>query len=280
VKQHKANLDLAPLPGRSEPTADRRRMGRIPNLAALLVLVVAAVPCRAEPVRVLAAVTLKPALDAIAKKYRGGDVELVYGPSPSLAKQIENGLPADLFFSADTLWMDELAQRHLIRPETRTDLVGNRLVLVARKGSREPVRIAPGFPLSWLVGAGPLAMCDPDSHPAGRDGKASLVKLGVWQSVENKVARVDNPLVAVKMVARGDAPMAVVFATDAATDAGVEIIGTFPDETHPKIVYPVAVLAQSRNPDAGGFFGYLKSSTASAVFRKFGYATLSPETDR
>jgi len=184
VKQHKANLDLAPLPGRGEPTADRRRVGRIPTLAALLVLVAAAVPCRAEPVRVLAAVTLKPALDAIVKGYRGGDVELVYGPSQSLAKQVENGLPADLFFSADPKWINELAARNLLKPETVTNLVGNRLVLVGRRGSREPVGIAPGFPLSRLVGAGPLAMCDPDTHPAGRDGKASLVKLGVWQSVE------------------------------------------------------------------------------------------------
>jgi molybdate transport system substrate-binding protein len=270
VKQHKDNLDLAPSLGRGEPTAHRRRMGRVANLAVLLMLIAAAAPCRAQPVRVLAAVTLKPALDAIAKEYRGGDVELVYGPSPSLAKQVENGLPADLFFSADTLWMDELAQRHLIRPEMRTNLIGNRLVLVARKGSDDRVTIAPGFPLARLVGAGPLAMCDPDRRYA----KASLTALGVWQSVENKIARVENPLLAAKMVAEGDASMAVVFATDAATDAGVEVVGTFPDDTDPKIVYPVAVLAESRSPDTAGFFAYLKSPHAMAVFERLGYVAL------
>ena len=228
----------------------------------------------ADPVRVLAAVTLKPAMDAIAEKYRGGEVLLVYGPSPTLAKQIENGVPADIFFSADTIWMDELTQHHLIKPETNIDLVGNHLVLIARKGSGHRVTIAPGFPLAKLVGAGPLAMCDPDSHPAGRYGKASLVALDVWQSVEHKIARAENPLFAVTMVARGDVPFAIVFATDAATDGEVEIVGTFPDDTHPKIVYPVAVLTQSRNPDALQFLDYLTSAAALAMFQKFGYVTL------
>jgi molybdate transport system substrate-binding protein len=136
------------------------------------------------------------------------------------------------------------------------------------------VAISPGFPLARLVGSGPLAMCDPDSHPAGRYGKASLVKLGVWGSVEKKVASVENPLVAVKMVTRGDAPMAVVFATDAATDADVAIVGTFPDDTHPPILYPVAILAQSRNPAAVRFLDYLTSPATRTIFRKFGYVTL------
>jgi len=228
----------------------------------------------ADPVRVLAAVTLKPAMDAIAEKYRGVEVLLVYGPSPTLAKQIENGVPADIFFSADTIWMDELTQRHLIKADTKTDLVGNHLVLIARKGSGHRATIAPGFPLAKLVGAGPLAMCDPDSHPAGRYGKASLVALDVWQSVDHKIARAENPLLAVTMVARGDVPFAIVVATDAATDGEVEIVGTFPDDTHPKIVYPVAVLTQSRNPDALQFLDYLTSAAALAMFQKFGYVTL------
>jgi molybdate transport system substrate-binding protein len=231
-------------------------------------------PRAADPVRVLAAVTLKPALDAIAEKYSGGEVLLVYGPSPTLAKQVENGVPADIFFSADTIWMDELTQHHLIKPETTIDLVGNRLVLIATKGSGHRVTIAPGFPMAKLVGAGPLAMCDPDSHPAGRYGKASLVNLGVWQSIENKIARAENPLLAVKMVAHGDVPFAIVFATDAAADEGVEIVGIFPDDTHPKIVYPIAVLTQSHNPDAIQFLNYLKSAAPIAMFQKFGYVTL------
>lgn len=245
----------------------------VPLVALFLSLVVVS-PRAADPVRVLAAVTLKPALDAIAEKYSGGEVLLVYGPSPTLAKQIENGVPADIFFSPDTIWMDELAQHHLIKPETTIDLVGNHLVLIARKGSGHRVTIAPGFLLAKLVGAGPLAMCDPDSHPAGRYGKASLVTLGVWQSVENKIARAENPLLAVKMVARGDVPFAIVFTTDAATDAEVEIVGIFPDDTHPKIVYPIAILTQSHNPDAIQFLDYLKSAAAIAMFQKFGYVTL------
>lgn len=239
-------------------------------LAWLTAGAVAAAPALGQPVRILAAFTLKPALDEIIASYRGGEIQPVYGPSPTLAKQIENGLPADLFFSADAVWMDEVARHHLIRPGTAADLVGNRLVLIAPKGAK-PVVIAPGFSLARLVGAGPLVMCDPDSHPAGRYAKASLVKLGIWRSVEKKVASVDNPLVAVKNVARGDAPMAVVFATDALTDPAVAIIGTFPPDTHPRIVYPVAILAQSRNPGASAFLDYLKSPAATAVFRRLGY---------
>jgi molybdate transport system substrate-binding protein len=247
---------------------------RVTLFVALFLAGTAASSRAADPVRVLAAVTLKPAMDAIAEKYSGGEVLLVYGPSPTLAKQIENGVPADIFFSADTIWMDELTQHHLIKPETNIDFVSNHLVLIGRKGSGNRVTIAPGFPLAKLVGAGPLAMCDPDSHPAGRYGKASLVALDVWQSVEHKIARADSPLLAVTMVARGDVPFAIVFATDAATDGEVEIVGTFPDDTHPKIGYPVAVLTQSHNPDALQFLDYLKSAAALAMFQKFGYVTL------
>lgn len=234
------------------------------------------ISCRglALPVRLLAAFTLKPALDEIVKDFPGGPVLPVYGASPTLAKQIENGIPADLFFSADPEWMDEVARHGLVKPGTTTEPISNRLVLIARKGALHPVTISPDFPLARLVGAGPLAMCDPDSHPAGRDGKASLVNLNVWKSVEKKVASVENPLVAVKMVARGDVPMAIVFATDAATDPTVEIVGTFPEDTHPKILYPVAILAQSRNPVAVRVLDFLKSPPARAVFGKFGYVTL------
>jgi molybdate transport system substrate-binding protein len=253
--------------------------GVIP-LVALFFAGVAASPRAADPVRVLAAVTLKPALDAVAAKYGDGKVVPVYGPSPMLAKQIEDGVPADIFFSADKIWMDELAEKRLINSDTNTDLVGNHLVLIARKGSGHQTAIAPGFPLAELVGAGPLAMCDPDSHPAGRYGKASLVALGVWPSVETKIARAENPLLAVKMVARGDAPFAIVFKTDAATDEGVEIVGTFPDNTHPRIVYPIAVLAQSHNPEAVRFLDFLKSPPATAIFREFGYVIPSARVDR
>jgi molybdate transport system substrate-binding protein len=241
----------------------------------LAVLLLAAGSARAaEPVRVLAAFTLKPALDQIAAEYRksGGAVTLVYGPSPGLAQQVENGLAADLFFSADPMWTNELAQRHLLKPGAVADLIGNHLVLVGKTGT-PPVTIAPGFDLAAVVGAGPVAMCDPDSHPAGRMAKMSLTKLGLWQGVEKKVARAENPLLAVKMVSHGDVPFAVVFATDAMTDPGVAIVATFPDNSHPPIRYPVAILANSTNPGAARFFDYLRSPAATEMFKRTGYVT-------
>ena len=233
----------------------------------------------AEPVRVLAAFTLKPALDAIAADYQkaGGTVTLVYGPSPGLAQQVENGAPGDLFFSADPMWTDELAKRQLIKAGTVADLVGNQLVLIAGKGKAPSVTTTSSLNLVQMIGAGPLAMCDPDSHPAGRMAKASLTKLGFWDALAPKIARAENPLLAVKMVARGDAPYAVVFTTDAMTDPGVDIVMTFPDDSHPPIRYPVAILAKSVNPDAGKFLDYLKAPAATAVFARFGYVTRGPK---
>jgi len=244
---------------------------------AWLILLFPATPHAAEPVRVFAAITLKPVLDMIAEEYRrtsGGDVLLVYGPSPALAKQIENGATADLFFSADNEWMNELAQHHFIRPETVIELVSNHLVMIARTGGERQVPIAQGFPLAQLIGAGPLAMCDPDSHPAGRYGKASLVRLGVWQDVETKIARTENPLLAVRWSRVAMRRSQSSSPPDAATDPGVEIVGTFPDDTHPPILYPVAVTAESRNPDAGAFLAYLRSPQALALFKEHGYPVL------
>lgn len=241
----------------------------------LLPLLLATPALAAEPVRMLAAFTLKPALDEIAEGYRktGGAVTLVYGPSPGLAQQVENGAPGDLFFSADPMWTDALMKKQLVKPGTVTDLVGNRLVLIAGKGKAPPVTNTREPPLVRLIGAGPIAMCDPDSHPAGRMAKASLTKLGLWDGIAPKVARAENPLLAVKMVARGDAPYAIVFTTDALTDPGVDIVMTFPDDSHPPIRYPVAILANSTSPDAGKFLDYLKSPAAAAVFKRLGYVT-------
>jgi molybdate transport system substrate-binding protein len=236
--------------------------------------VYAAPSLAAEPVQALAAFTLKPALDEVAEGYRkgGGEVTLVYGPSPGLAQQVENGAPSDLFFSADPMWTDELMKHQLIKPGAVTDFLGNHLVLIGKKGT-PPAALGGGGALIRLLGPGPLAMCDPDSHPAGRMAKASLTALGLWDSVETHVARAENPLLAVKMVARGDAPYAVVFTTDAMTDPGVTIVATFPDGSHPPIRYPVAILAKSTNPDAPRFLDYLRSPSAIEVFERFGYVT-------
>ncbi|HWB52353.1 MAG TPA: molybdate ABC transporter substrate-binding protein [Stellaceae bacterium] len=250
----------------------------IPRVSAILVAMLLAPGAlwAAEPVRVLAAFTLKPALDAIGETYRGGGaaVTLVYGPSPTLAEQVENGLAADLFFSADPAWTEELAKHRLIRPDSLTELLSNDLVLVARKGTAKPVSIGRDTDIAALIGKGPVAMCDPGGHPAGRMARASLTTLGQWTKVQKKVAIAENPLAAVALVAKGGAPFAIVFRTDALTDPDVETVGTFPPESHPSIRYPVAILAKSANPDAAKFLLYLKSAAARDIFKRFGYTTL------
>jgi molybdate transport system substrate-binding protein len=252
----------------------RRAIRRGAALLAALLLAPLPARAQAEPIRLFAAATLKTALDAIAADWQrggGAPVVLVYGPTPALAKQIENGAPADIYFSADAEWMDYLAQRNLVRAATRVDLLSNRLVLIAGKDAPPAPPIGPGFPLAALVGAGPLAMCNPMHHPAGRYGRISLERLGLWSSVADKVAIAEDVRVAVTMVGRGDAPLAIVFATDAADDPRVRVVGSFPDESHPPIVYPVAIVASSRQPDTARLLDYLKAPAAAAAFERLGY---------
>jgi molybdate transport system substrate-binding protein len=242
----------------------------------LAALLLAPAPGRADtvPLHVLAAATLKSALDAVVEDWQrtgGAPVTRVYGPTPALAKQIENGAPADLFFSADPDWMDYLGDRHLIRAGTSRDVVGNRLVLVAAAQSQLAATIAPGFPLASLLGDGRLAMCDPEHDPAGRYGRASLMALGVWSAVEGRLAIAENVRVAVAMVGRGEAPLAIAFATDAMGTDGVKVIGSFPDETHKPIRYPAAIVAASTHPEAARFLDYLVSPAGRAAFERFGY---------
>lgn len=226
---------------------------------------------------VFAAATLKPALDEIAGAYHPGDqvkVRIAYGPTPVLAKNIVDGAPADVFFSADTAWMDHLAERNLIRPESRFDVVGNEVVLVQRADApAAPVaEIGPEFPIAAVVGAGPLAMCNPASHPAGRFGRMSLEQLKLWDAVAARIAIVENPQIATEMVARGDAPAAVVFATDVHGLRGVRIVGAFPGRGLPRIAYPVAVTTAARHPmRAAAFANHLRSAPARQVFDRFGY---------
>jgi molybdate transport system substrate-binding protein len=227
-------------------------------------------------VLIFAAATLKPALDPIVADWRakgGGEVTVAYGPSPALAKQIENGAPADLFISADPNWMDYLAERKLVRRHTRADLVRNVLVL-AGHGAAAPATAAidRSFPLAKVVGGGPLAMCNPADHPAGRYGKAALEALGLWAEVAGKIAIVDNPQVAVTMVARGDAPAAVVFATDVKDVAGTRILGTFAEASHPPIVYPLALtMAAPHAESAERLLQHLRSPEVRARFEQAGY---------
>jgi molybdate transport system substrate-binding protein len=247
--------------------------------AALLgILALGAAPAvRAEEVLVFAAASLKNALDEAAADYQrhGGDkISVSYAASSALAKQLESGAPADIFISADLDWMDYVQQRHLIKPETRKDLLGNRLVLVAPTSSKVAVEIKPNFPLAALLQGGRLAMADPDAVPAGKYGKAALEKLGVWASVEGQVARAENVRAALFFVSRQEAPLGIVYATDAAADTGVRIVAAFPEDTHPPIVYPVALTAASRHAGAAGFLAFLESPAAKPIFEKQGFTVL------
>ena len=226
-----------------------------------------------RPVLVFAAASLKTALDAIAATWRqeaGKQATISYAASSTLAKQIDNGAPADLFISADLDWMDYLQQRQLIAPDTRVDLLGNSLVLIAPRDSTVQATIAAGFPLAALLGDGHLATADPQVVPAGRYGKAALEKLGVWSTVEHRIAAAENVRAALLLVARGEALLGIVYRTDAAAEPSVRIVGTFPPDSHPPIVYPMA-LTPTAGPDAAAFAAYLRGPAARAVFEAQGF---------
>lgn len=238
-------------------------------------LLLAVVPAQAQDLTVFAAASLKEALDDAATQFQranGQKVVISYAASSALAKQIENGAPADVFISADLDWMDYVEQRKLIRAGTRANLLRNRLVLIAPADSKAQFEIKTGFPLAKLLGDGKLSMADPDSVPAGKYGKAALEKLGVWGSVEGKVARGDNVRTALNFVARGEAPLGIVYQTDAFAEKKVRVVAQFPQDTHPAIIYPVAVIASSRNAVAPVFVNYLKSAEARAIFEKYGFS--------
>lgn len=226
---------------------------------------------------VFAAASLKNALDESNAQWQREtrkQATISYAASSALAKQIESSAPADVFISADLEWMDYLAQRNLIRADSRTNLLGNRLVLVAPKASTAQTAIAPNFPLAALLGDGRLAMADTKAVPAGKYGKAALQALGVWPSVEGKIAQAENVRAALLFVSRGEAPLGIVYQTDAAADPSVKIVGVLPENTHPPIVYPIALTASSTNRDAAAFLTYLKSPAAQAVFAKQDFIVL------
>ena len=228
----------------------------------------------AKDVLVFAAASLKNALDdalAAYGKETGTKVTPSYAASSTLAKQIENGAPADLFISADLDWMSYVRQRNLIKPDTQITLLGNRLVLIAPADSTAKIEIAPGFALAALLGDGRLAMGDPASVPAGKYGKAALEKLGVWQQVAGKVAPAEDVRAAMFLVSRREAPLGIVYATDAAAEKGVRIVATFPEDSHPPILYPAAEIASSSDPAATAFFGFLKSEKARPFFERQGF---------
>lgn len=228
----------------------------------------------AQNITVLAAASLKNALDEVSGQYRlpqDQKIAISYAASSALARQIENGAPADIFISADLDWMDYVEKRGLIRTDSRVNLLRNEMVLIAPADSKALVEIKPGFPLSILLGGGRLAMADPDYVPAGKYGKAALEKLGVWSSVSGKIARAENVRAALNFVSRGESPLGIVYRTDAAADRKVRIVAVFPADTHPPIVYPAALLKGARDPGASMFFEFLNSAQARGVFRKHGF---------
>jgi molybdate transport system substrate-binding protein len=227
---------------------------------------------------IFAAASLKNALDAINAEWQketGKKVIIVYASSPSLSKQIEQGAPAQMFLSADLDWMDYLAGKNLIKAETRSNLLGNRIVLISPKDKAQPVEIKAGFDLAKILGDGRLAMANVVSVPGGKYGKAALENLGVWASVAHKIAQAENVRAALLLVSRGEAQAGVVYRTDATADANVKIIGTFPENTHLPIIYPVALTATATHPDAAAFLVYLKSAKAKPLFEAQGFNVLN-----
>jgi len=224
----------------------------------------------AQSVTVLAAASLKDALDEVASSYPTKPV-VAYGSSSALARQIENGAPADIFISADLDWMDYVEKKNLLAPGTRRNLLGNRLVLIAP--AKQPVKLqpAPGFPIAKALGNGRIALAEPNSVPAGKYAKAAFEKLGVWDQVAPRVAAAENVRAALALVARGEAPLGVVYQTDAKAERGVMVAGVFPADTHPAIVYPVAALKTAKEGSAK-FLEFLSRPQSRAIFEKHGFA--------
>ena len=256
----------------------RRFMTSMVAATALALSLVSAVGAQAGEVRVFAAASLKNALDAIAKDWKaetGNDVVLTFAASSALAKQVEAGAPADLFISADLKWMDYLAKGDLIKKDTRQNLLGNALVLVASKDDAKTYEISKSFDLAGALAGGRLAVGLVDSVPAGIYAKQALTNLGLWDGVKDKLAEAENVRAALLLVSRGEAPLGIVYMTDTAADKSVHVAGTFPEDSHDPIIYPVAALKASSNPLAGEFQTYLHSKKAEAAFTAQGFTVLS-----
>lgn len=233
-------------------------------------------PSMAE-VTVFAAASLKTALDEIAAGYTaatGTPVTLSYGGSSALARQIEQGAPADIFLSASTAWMDDLAEKALIQPDSRLDLLGNSLILIA-PGTAQPLTIDSSLDLPGLLDGGKLSMATVDSVPAGQYGKEALESLGLWAAVQPDIVQSENVRAALQLVALGEAALGIVYASDAIAEPGVTAIGTFPADSHTPITYPAA-LTLAADSEAAAFLDHLSTPEATAVFGANGFLPLTP----
>jgi molybdate transport system substrate-binding protein len=237
----------------------------------------AALTAQERPITVFATASTKNAIDDINAAFtRQTGIRLVasYAASSALMRQIEQGAPADVFVSADHDWMDYGVQKKLIKDETRVNLLGNKLVLVAPKDSAlAPVSITPGFDLARLAGDGRIVTGDVRAVPVGRYAKAALEQLGIWRLVEPRIAMAENVRAALALVARGEAPLGIVYETDAKVEPGVKIMGIFPSDSYPAIVYPIALTVTAK-PEATQYLGFLRSQAAKAIFETYGFSFL------
>jgi molybdate transport system substrate-binding protein len=258
-------------------------MSRLGLVAAFVALAAASLAgvARAQPrpppqaLTVFAAASLQNVMKEIGADYTkatGVSIAFNFAGSSTLARQIVEGAPADLFISADPQWMDYAQSHGLVEGASRVDLLTNHLALIAPKNSVVALKIAPGFPIARALGDGRLSMADPDAVPAGLYGKAALIKLGVWPQVEGRVAKGDNVRAALVFVAKGEAPLGIVYDTDAKIDPGVRIVDLFPDNSHPPILYPAAVVVSPKSPEARAFLAYLQAPPARAVFARYGFS--------
>jgi molybdate transport system substrate-binding protein len=264
-------------------TIGRRWLSLLLGAGLCLGTVVGPAAAQGKDPLVFAAASLKNALDEIAGQWQrqsGKKAVISYAASNTLIKQIEAGAPVDIFISADLDWMDYGQQKNLIKPDTRVNLLGNRLVLIAPKDSTLRVNIQPGLDLAGALKRGRLAMGNVEAVPAGKYGRAALEKLGAWVGVKDKIAQTENVRAALLLVARGEAPLGLVYQTDAASDPNVKIVGTFPENTHPPIIYPIALTRESSNPDAVALLNFIRSPAARAAFERQGFTVLGPGSQR
>jgi molybdate transport system substrate-binding protein len=227
----------------------------------------------ARTILVFDAASLTDVVDELGRDFtQRQHVQVKSSPAASsaLAKQIEAGAAADVFFSADLEWVDYLEQRNLLRPGSRQDVVRNRLVLIAPTESHVKLKIGPGFDIGQALGAGKLATGDPDSVPVGKYARAALEKLGVWDKVSGKIVRAENVRTALAFVARGEVPLGIVYRTDALAEKRVRIVDEFPQDSHPPIVYPIALTVKA-SPEAQRFFDFVVGDTARPIFLEYGF---------
>jgi len=245
-------------------------------LATVLVFSAGAAMAADEPIVVFAAASLTDAVTEVGAaftKETGIPIKPSFAASSALAKQIESGAPADVFFPADEEWMDYLEKKQLLAPGTRHDVLANTLVLVAPADSTAKIKISTGAALAKAIGDARVATGDPDSVPVGKYAKAALTKLGAWEQIEPRMVRAENVRAALAYVARGEAPFGIVYLTDAQIEKKVKILDTFPESTHPPIRYPFALTAKAKDDASSRRFAtYVSGKSAAATFKKYGFS--------